>query len=185
MALSIGESKPRKSKIFSNLIMKFEQTNHSHIFISWKDHLGLRWVAEAKGSGVRIVSNKEFKEDALVVNIYKYETPQENMDSVVRFIWENSSDSYSPKQILGLAIMRMLNYPLKKFGFSYRFSNPYKDGDYSQVCCELALRSLEIATDRKIDGHLEDYGLRETQIYNQAHGVKQPPEKIKRINSNV
>lgn len=183
MYFSIGESTPRKHKIGAEAIKWFEGTNHSHVFISWKDSKGLRWVAEAKGSGVRMLSNIEFKKHARIMNIYHYSTNRAGVDKIVDYTWGQLAKSYGYKQIYGLAEMRVLNKIYRVLGLKKKARNRFTDGDSSQICCEFVLRCAEIALGKNLEvKDLEQWGLIETQAFNNAYGKKQSKELIDRIN---
>lgn len=171
MIISIGESRPKKWKIGAELIMAFEQIDYSHTFVSWKDENDLRWVAEARGSGVQIISNFEFKRENEVVNIYQYHADPENYQLAMEYVWKNSADKYSFKQIYGLAEMRVLNWI---FGGDKQFSNRFANGDYSQICCEYSINTSLLARGgiayydfiTVAQLNTENMGLRETRSYN-------------------
>lgn len=183
MKFSIGESIPRKKKVFSELIRWFEGTNHSHVFVTWKDNLGLRWVAEAKGSGVRMLSNVHFKKEAVVINVYSYEIDQDGLESAIKYAWEQMAKAYGFKQIYGLAEMRILNKIYRMLGLKKKAKNRFTDGEASQICSEFAVRFAEAAKKEiMVEGSLEQWGLLETQGFCNKTGVKQPREKIDRIN---
>ena len=182
MIISIGESRSKKFKAFSRATELVEGVGHSHIFVSWKDSLGLRWVAEARGSGVRIVSNVGFKEENEVVNIYQYECDQEAFDETVRYIWQNSPKSYGHLQIAGLAWMRLANWSVRLFGLENRFTNPFRDGEHSQICCEFGLNCATIALKKPKLKNVENFGLIEARKFNENHGERFTRDRIDRIN---
>lgn len=180
--LSIGTSKPRKAKVFSSATMWTEGTDHSHIFITFKDpRTGLRYIAEARGGGIRMLSNIKFKQENLIVNIYRYECTQEQIDEVEKFIWESLAHDYGYKHIIGLAAMRLENMWYRFIRSNKKAANKFKDGKYSQICCEMGLRALEILG-YDIPGNVEDYGLKETEVINESLGKKRSKEKIDHIN---
>lgn len=181
--LSVGESKPHKWKIGAAGIMAVECTDHSHTFISWKDQLGLRWVAEAKGSGVRMVSNIEFKQVNQVTNIFDYEVTDEQLNKAIRFVWTNLPVKYAFKQIAGLFEMRIVNFLYRCVGSKRRANNRFRDGDFSQICSEFAVRTVETATGVKAPGILENYGLIETHAFNMKHGKQKEQAIIDKINN--
>lgn len=183
---SVGESKPKKFKLFAALIMWFEGTKYSHVFITWKDNLGLRWVAEAKGSGIRMLSNKQFKEKASVVNIYNYDSNQVGINKLTEYSWQNMAKSYGYAQIYGLLEMRVLNKLYRGLGSKRKAINRFTDGEASQICCEFAIRCIEAATGATlVNGDLEQWGLREMQEFNLKNGNKQPKLKIDKINGVI
>lgn len=185
MKFTIGESQPKKKKIFSELIKWFEGTKHSHVFVSWKDENGLRWVAEAKGSGIRMVSNVQFKSEVEIVNIYHYEVDQDGIDKVTKYIWSKLAHKYGFKQIYGLAEMRVLNKIYRSLGLKRKAKNRFTDGDASQICCEFGVRTAEVVLKKElVDESLEQWGLIETAKFTNKTGKKAPIELLNRINGN-
>lgn len=183
MKFSIGESKSKGFKIFSWLVEKIEGVNHSHIFISWKDSMGLRWVAEARGGGIRIVSNVEFKQSNTVVNIYQYPCNEDQFERAITYIWEESHKDYGYLQIVGLLWMRLGNFALRKFNVKSKFTNPFRDGDFSQICCEFGINTVSESLGVEPPEFVENYGLIETREFNFEHGLMAAKELINRINN--
>jgi len=181
--IAVGESRQKKFKLFSRLTELVEGVGHSHIFVTWKDSLGLRWVAEARGSGIRVVSNVEFKRDNEVINVYHYICDDEKRDACIKYIWQESPKSYGFLQILGLLYMRVANYITRIFGGINRHNNPFRDGDHSQICCEFGLNVAHIALgEESAPDHLENFGLIETRQFNKMYAKQQPQDLIDRIN---
>lgn len=178
VTLSIGESKPKSVKLFAELIKLVERTDHTHSFVSWKDtRLVIRKVAEAKGGGCRILTNSQFKNDAQVVRIYQYKISKENLMLAEKFLWDQLAKPYGFKHILGLLLMRAC----------FLKSNPFKDGDYSQICVELSVKMICLALGIKIPDNVENWGLREAQMFNKKNADEglceiASQEKIDRIN---
>jgi hypothetical protein len=176
--LSVGESKPKKFKLFSALIKFVEQTDHTHSFVSWKDHRnGVRVVAEAKGGDCRIVTNNTFKDENEVVRIFQYKITEEQLIKFEQYVWTQMGRPYGFKHIFGLFLMRI--------GITKK--NRFKDGDYSQICAELTIKAISHALGEMLPVGVEDYGLREAHAYN-LHNLSLDrcslagPDKIARIN---
>lgn len=174
--LTIGESKPHSWKPFSWLIMLIEGTDHSHSFVSWRDpRLDVRKVAEARGSGGRIVSNHEFKRSNNVVRGHHYFVSQDQIDVIEKFIWDNLK-GYGYKQVVGIFLMRIAKI------FRLKIHNPFGDGLKSMICVELSANVMAIAKDLKLN--IEDLGMKEAHKLNLKHrdGVISQ-DILKRINS--
>ena len=176
--LSIGESKPKKFKLFSYLIKLVEATDHTHSFVSWKDpRTDIRAVAEARGSGCRVVTNHHFKAEAHVVRIFQYKITVEQLLKFEKYVWEQLGKPYGFKHILGLLLMRV----------GITKENKYKDGEYSQICAELSVRGIAHALGIQLPKGVEDWGLREVHEFN-MHMFRSgkcdlaTPDKIDRIN---
>jgi hypothetical protein len=182
MSFVVGESRPHHNKIGASIIMAAEGIDHSHLYVSWKDHLGLRWVAEARGGGVQVLSNVEFKLTNKIVNVYKYSLPDLGQAAAIKWIWENLPAHYGYKQIYGLSEMRALNMIARQAGSTKRFSNRFRDGEFSQICCEFAIRAICHGLSMPVPKDVECWGLRETRQFNLLHGTMVGPDEIFRIN---
>lgn len=163
--LSIGESRPKKFNLFSFLIRLAEGTNHSHVFISWKDELGLRWVAESRGAGIQMLPNKELKQKAKIIRVYNYKVSKQNLDEARKYVWETLPKNYGYRQMLGLFEMRVKNWIYRFLKSDKKASNRYIDGEFSQVCCEFAIRTIQKAKGIKVSQEIDTWGLIETSRF--------------------
>lgn len=164
--LYIGESRPKRWKPVAWLIMLVEGTDHSHSFICWKDkRVQVTKYAEAIDSGGRITSEKRFLKKNHIVRAYEYSVSTEKMLELERWLWQ-SLGPYSKKHILGLLWMRIVS----ALGFKKEAKNPFKDGEYSQVCIELTARALQKIEGVDLPGEIEDYGLLQMQDFNKIFG---------------
>jgi hypothetical protein len=181
--ISIGCSRPKDWKPLAEAIMLAEGTNFSHVFVSWKcTNIGRRKVYEAVGSGSRKISNERFKEKAHVVEIYQFEVSLEDLFKVDRFTHDQAGTPYGYKHLVGLTLMRIKGFLYRIMGLSRKAHNPFKDGDYSQICVEAGALVIQLAKNLKLPGNIEDYGLKEFYEFAKKHGKKVPQEKIDRIN---
>jgi len=181
--LSVGESRPKKSRLLAKLIMMVEGTDHSHSFISWKDEdLGIRKVAEARGAGARVVTNHTFKHENHVVRIYHYKIGPEKLKELEAWVWNHLAKPYGVKHLVGLLVMRLKNSFFRLIGSEKRAKNAQKDGDFSMICVELSAKAVELATGVDLPGEVEDYGLIEMHEINEEIGLPVLQEKIDRIN---
>jgi hypothetical protein len=180
--VSIGFSKRKGFNLISRLISLVEGTDFSHTFVSWKcTFIDRRKVYEAVGSGSRKISNHRFKEKALVTDIYQFEVDEEALAKIDRFTHDEAGTPYGYKHLVGIAIMRLCGFVSRLFGLKKKCKNPFKDGNYSQICVESGALILEL-NGIDIPGDIEDYGLREFHQFVSAHGQKVPQEKIDQIN---
>ena len=182
--LSIGESRPKKWKPIAALIQLIEGIDHSHSFITYKDARlsDIRYVAEARGGGCRVLSNHEFKLQNEIVRIYRYEVDQETLDDIHREVHLLLARPYGKIHLVGLLWIRLLNFIYRLFEIRKKATNPFKDGDYSQICVELSAKALYKAIKKPIPKWIEDYGLVEMHELNEAFGDPVPQEKIDKIN---
>jgi len=182
-SFSVGRSYPKKFKAFAYALKK--EFGASHEFVTWKDDLGLRWVAEARGGGVRMLSNVEFKEINFITDLYEYEVEDEDFKNVITYLWSSMSKKYGTKQIAGLAIMRGLNTFSKAVRWGRKFTNWFRDGDFSLICCELSLNSVRIGKKITLPSNVENYDLDDSRKFHEKWGIIAPEDKIKRINGET
>lgn len=176
--ISIGFSTRKKWALGSWLIRKVEKTEFSHTFISWKDEeIDRRKIFEAIGSGVRLIGNVVFKQKAKVIDLYDFEVPEEVFFWIEQYTHDQSGKPFGYKHIYGLFVMRIFG------AFGVKIKNPYKDGDYSQICVESGAYIIEKGLKVDLPGDIEDYGLREYFDFVSKYGNKVPKEKIEEINA--
>lgn len=182
--ISIGFSRRKKFAILSKLIQLVEGTEYSHTFVSWKcTNINRRKVYEAVGSGSRKISNRKFKEKALVTDIFQFEVSCDDLFKVDQRTHDEAGTPYGYKHLIGMGLMRIKNVWNKIFRNGKKASNPFKDGHYSQICVEAGAYVVELAKKMDMPGDIEDYGLSEFYDFVAKHGKKAPQEKIDRINS--
>jgi len=181
--LSILKTKPKSFKPLAWLIMKIEGTDFSHVAISYKDDsMGVRYVAEARASGIRILSNTQFKEDNYITSGSHYECSDERLIEVHKYIYNQLAKNYGKKHLLGLGIMRLKLLICKIIKCDKKPGNPFKDGSHSQICCELGLNVIKLVKDVVLPVDIEDCGLKEFNRIDLKHGTPIPQEKIDKIN---
>lgn len=181
MEFIIGFSRPKKFRLFSFLTMWVEDTEFSHVYVSWKDPMNLRWVAEAKGSGVRMLSNIEFRKNNEIIDVYKFSTDLVGRSRVIHYAHENMGKCYGFLQIIGLLEMRIRNKLNKIFNLRNKTHNRYANGMHSQICTEYALNTYEAVYNSLVVSP-ENWGLKEIKIFLDQVGHKLNKEKINQIN---
>jgi hypothetical protein len=181
--LSILKTKPKEFKLLAWLIMKIEGTSFSHVAISYVDEsMDIRYVAEARGGGIRILSNTQFKQDNFIVSGSHYECDLDRIKAAHKYIYNQLAKNYDKKMLLGLGVMRLKILLCKILKCEKAPSNPFKNGDYSQVCCELGLNVIKLVKDVVLPIDIEDCGLKEFNRIDLKHGTPIPQEKIDKIN---
>lgn len=145
-------------KPISWLIRLCENTPFSHVCLSWDSHsLQRSLVYEAVGSGVRFLGSKQFLNHVDVVKSFYFPVGEDAKRVMIQFCVDQSGSSYSKCHLIGLGLMRLAKL------FGKRIANPFKDGEYSQVCVEAIVRALkEAGLDLGIDA--EDSGLIELEV---------------------
>lgn len=182
--VSIGFSKPHDLSCISKAIMAVEDTDFSHSFVTWKDRdIDRRKVFEAVGAGVRIVGNKFFKSKSKIIHLFEFEVNEKIVVWLDQYSHDNAGKPYGYKHILGLLLMRIGNWGARKVGKPNHFKNPFKDGNYSQICVEAGAYVIEQGLGVDLPGNVEDYGLREYLAFCRQHGKEVEQERIDRINA--
>jgi hypothetical protein len=182
--VSIGLSRPNKWKILAWLIMLIEGTKYSHVFVTWKcEAIQRRKIFEAVGSGIRILSNVNFKKHAKVIELYDFYVDKKTLIEIERDAHDMSGRPYGIKALFGLAWMRLVNCFYRIIKRSKKTTNPFKDGDYSQVCIEaggMVLNRIE-----KLVKNYEDMGLKDFKHILLSHCDDHANQaRLDRINKN-
>jgi hypothetical protein len=181
--LTILKTRPKKTKIFASILMKIEGTDFSHVAVSYKDQLlDIRYVAEARGGGIRIISNTQFKLDNYIVSASEYDCEGDRINQVHKYIYNQLAKDYGYKHLIGLGIMRLAHLFINLFKLDKQAENPFKDGEYSQVCTELGVNVIRLVRDIVLPLNVENYGLKEFNRLDLKYGKKVDQEKIDRIN---
>ena len=165
--IRIALTKPNKHPfpIVSWLIRLVEGTNFSHVLATWHvNSLERDIYYEATGSGVNFLSWKLVPDKYEILEIYEFQA--KDIKPVSQFCHDNAQRKYSKKQILGLALMRACKL------FGVKIANPFKDGDYSQICVETGGIILETSGALDVPDDLEDYGLLEFRELLIKHGKR-------------
>lgn len=180
--ITIGFSRPKKWKPVAWLIRLVEGTDYSHVFVTWHcTNIQRRKVFEAVGSGIRILSNVNFKKHAEIVELYDFYVDDKTLFAIEQEAHDMTGKPYGYKALLGLTIMRTFNFFNRILRLKGRQGNPFKDGDYSQVCVEaggmVVKRILKDLPDK-----YEDLALKPFNTIIAKHGKKAPQSRIDRIN---
>jgi hypothetical protein len=77
--------------------------------------------------------------------------------------------------------MRVKNAIYRFFGSDHRAGNPFKDGNYSQICVEAGAYVMQLAG-IDIPGNVENYGMKEFYELAKKNGTPVSQEKLDRIN---
>ena len=182
-SVSIGFSRPKTWKPLAWLIMLVEGTEYSHVFVTWHcSNINRRKIFEAVGSGIRILSNVNFKKHAEVVELYSFQVTDDQLLDIEQSAHDMTGRPYGYKALVGLGIMRTFNFINRLFGIKGHQHNPFKDGDYSQICVEAA--GMVLSKFIELPNNIEDYGLLKINSISQI-GEKANQEKLDRINGKV
>ena len=124
--ITIGFSTPKKFKLGSFLIRKFEGSEYSHIFIkmnaSPKSPLPFAKVFQASHGDVNAIAYDVFKKDNHIFHEYELEIEDDKYYEVATWLWFQLGKPYGFTQLLGIA-------------FKVKMSNNKED---RFICSELA-----------------------------------------------
>lgn len=184
--ISIGFSRPKTWKPLAEIIKILEGTKYSHVFVTWKcTNIDRRKIFESVGSGSRILSNVVFKKSADIVELYSFEVSDDTLFRIEQKAHDQTGRPYGFKALVGLLIMRSFNVVNRVFKLKGRQGNPFRDGEYSQVCVESAAMILSEIDKTLVIDDIENYGLLEINHIIKKHGKRIPQEKLDRINGRV
>lgn len=135
--MTIGFSKPINRTwpfgyLFSWSIRAVENTEYSHVFISWKsDNLDRELVYEASGTSVHFVGKERFLKKAKIVHSYEIHITEEARKKVIQKAIDYAEAPYGIKQVVGILIVKMARL------LGRQIKNPLSDGTATWVCSEL------------------------------------------------
>lgn len=149
----------------NTLLIEFTKPNpKSHTFppiLSWlirlfqwtpKDgipkfsHVRWRWfssrfqedlVYEASGSALKFVGSLVWPKYVEIVEVYEVDVTNEEKIAIIKWCIKHAGLKYARLGLIGL-----LYVILMKAIFRMRVKNPFKDGEYTQVCVEAIIRGL-------------------------------------------
>lgn len=137
MNIVIGFSRAKSVwKIGSKFIAESEKRNYSHAYIKIVDPFTrVTLVYQASLGMVNIYNYDLFMEHNIIVEEYVMGVDQNQYKEILTFLHQNVGKPYSKKQILLLAIKKLLKFEIQ-----------YENRDEEFVCSELAVRVIEIYT---------------------------------------
>ena len=135
MNIVIGFSRAKSVwKIGSKFIAESEKRNYSHAYIKIVDPFTrVTLVYQASLGMVNIYNYDLFMEHNIIVEEYVMGVDQNQYKEILTFLHQNVGKPYSKKQILLLAIKKLLKFEIQ-----------YENRDEAFVCSELAVRVIEI-----------------------------------------
>jgi hypothetical protein len=134
----------------SFLIRAIEQVDFSHTYLQFFCSSLNRWlIYQASHGAVNFENINTFHKKSR--DLYEYEIPvtKEEKAKILQFCVDNVGIPYGKSQIVGMAVIRLIN----QLGF--KFKNPCADGPKTMVCSELVGYLLEILGKRINQSTLE------------------------------
>lgn len=131
--LTIGfSSSTKKFPIFCWLIKLMERTNFSHVYVKNETRYNIDLIYQASGTQVNFMNTDIFHMKNKTIKEFEFKVSDEAFDKYMKFALNNCGRPYGVKQILGIAIMKILNLP----------NNPFPNGVADYVCSELVAEVL-------------------------------------------
>ena len=181
--VSIGFSKPKKWKIGAWAIQKIEGTTYSHVFVIWHcKNIDRNKVFESIGSGIRILSDVNFRKKAQIIDLYHFYVDDKTLYEIEQEAHDMTGKPYGYMSLIGLCIMRLFNFFNRTLNLRGHQHNPFKDRDYSQVCVETA--GMVLKKIKELPINFEDYGLIE-MIQEVKCGEKATQDELDELNGKI
>lgn len=154
----VGASKPSSFKIGAALIMWWEKTEASHVYVRLNVY-DFRMVFQATGAGTQLINIDLFSMRNIPVYEKEIEVTDDQYRDLVKFINEKLGTKYSFVHLVGLFYKRLIQYVFNKI-----IKNPWSDGSKSEVCVEALARFIDIAKIKRAAEDPEDIGMFEAMI---------------------
>lgn len=153
--ITIGFSKPRsKWTILSWIIRKIEKVPFSHVYVKFRsDSLDRDIIYQASGTSVNFVGSPRFHESSMTVEEYTFEVSDVIYRSIIQYAIDNAGKPYGKRELIGMGLVRAAAL------FGKNIKNPFRDGESSYICVELAGVLLWTAGLIKDATELESIGL--------------------------
>lgn len=140
----VGFSRPKKWNILSYLIMKFQRTNYSHVYVKFRsESLNRDLIYQASGLQVNFVGSSLFYEHHIVVGEFELEISAEIYKKTLQFSVDKAGSPYSMKQLFNILL------------YTFTGKSILKDGRNAYICSELVGEILsdnfKIVIDKDLD----------------------------------
>lgn len=136
--------------------MKVDQSNFSHVSISWKSsYLEREIVYQASGLAVNFCEGARFRQEHEIIKELTFSISEDTQKKVIQFAMDRAGVPYSIKQVFGIAYIKLLKL------FKINENNPFSDGRKAYVCCELVAEILKELLNFDIKDNLDNLTPRE------------------------
>ncbi len=147
----VGFSRPKKWKLFAWLIQEFYGIEYDHVYLKLYSSSYDRYIIyQASSVMVNFMGSFKFNEENVIYKEFEVDISPENKRALMQFAIDNAGKPYSLKEVLGFAIVGIL----EKFG--KKISNPFKDGTKEFICSEIGSYILENYTAEVMPKDYED-----------------------------
>ena len=139
--ITIGFSRPKTKKLFSEAIMLFDGFDASHTYLQFEDsHHDLTLIYHAKGSNLHFMSKEVFDKENKTVYTFEIDLDKAKKHEVVTYLLKNAGKPYAVMQIVGIA----LDILCKKL-FRFSIKNLFSKGRKSMICSEVVAYVLKMS----------------------------------------
>ena len=130
--LRVGFSRPKSKTfpIFAWLIMLYERTPFSHVYIRWETKWETWLCYHAASVMIHFLGETSFAKHIHIVEEFEFDVTDEQFDKLMRFCTKYVGADY--------AISEVLKIPLWDLGVTA----PSTDDPWKQFCAELVLRAF-------------------------------------------
>lgn len=133
-SIFIGFSKPKAIFVpYSWIIRLLQRTKYSHVYIRIPSlSLQRDLIYQASGSKVNFVGLKKFNDEEITVKEYSLQISSEIKTKILQYAIDNSGAKYGIISAIGVAWIIINSW------FNRKITNPFKDGQKTFFCDELA-----------------------------------------------
>ena len=131
----IGFSTPKRFKLISWLIRCIEGTPYSHSYVSFLEDA---IICHANKLGIHSISVSEFSNNNHTLFEFKFNVEDATYRDTLRYCQSFYGCPYGFKQLIGIAIKKIINYLYKK-----DVCNIFADGSHTQICVEFCAYTLK------------------------------------------
>jgi hypothetical protein len=154
--LVIGFSRPKKFKLFAELIMFADMAPFSHGFVKFKSAAwGTEFIYQSSGHRTNFMGGKSFRSINTIVEEYALQLDDEIEAKVGRLCVEREGRKYPVLQVIGKGIVKLASC----FGLSIK--NPFSNGDEMSDCIEECAAILREGLDIKTPLDMDSVGVTE------------------------
>ena len=109
----------------------------SHVVLRFLDQKhGVWWIYQAHGLSLQLVGSEQFFAHNVIIKSFRKLISDDAKHKLIVYVNRVSGKSYGFLNLLGLGIRRVLRI------FGVKISNPFADGEKSEVCTEAIYTAL-------------------------------------------
>lgn len=156
----IGFSKPKKFRIFAELIKLVFATPYDHVYLKFNSNFFSRdLIYQASKLMVNFMGLKTFHEENEIIREFEVDLTDDQMKALIQFSIDNACKPYGISEALGLGYVRLAEICGRKV------KNPFGGGTDNYVCSVLAAYILQNFTSHTYEGDFQDMSPRDVWLY--------------------